>query len=63
MPTASNSLRLYATGFFLTTMGDFVRVSTTSAHQIVHRVSEAIARLRPNCIHFPTTREDFEKDN
>lgn len=56
------TLRLYATGSFLITMGDFAGVSTTSAHRIVHRVSRAIARLRPHFIHFPTTREEIRRE-
>ncbi|EFN88560.1 Putative nuclease HARBI1, partial [Harpegnathos saltator] len=56
------TLRLYATGFFLITMGDFAGVSTTSAHRIVHRVSKAIARLQLYFIHFPTTREEIRKE-
>lgn len=56
------TLRLYATGSFLIRMGDFSGVSTTSAHRILHRVSEAIARLRPNVIHFPTTREEIYRE-
>jgi len=34
-------------------------VSTTSAHYIVHRVSAAIARLRPHYIRLPTTEEEI----
>ncbi|KYM93682.1 PREDICTED: putative nuclease HARBI1 [Cyphomyrmex costatus] len=56
------ALRLYATGSFLITMGDFVGVSTTSAHRIVHRVSAAIARLRPNFIKFPTTQAEIRRE-
>lgn len=41
------TLRIYATGSFLITIGDFSGMSTTSTHYIVHRVSAAIARLYP----------------
>jgi len=36
------TLRIYATGSFLITIGGFSGVSTISAHYIVHRVSAAI---------------------
>ncbi|XP_048512601.1 putative nuclease HARBI1 isoform X2 [Athalia rosae] len=32
---------------------DFSGISKTSAHRIVHRVTAAIARLRPRFIRFP----------
>lgn len=56
------TLRIYATGSFLITMGDFSGVSTTSVHYIVHRVSEAIARLRPRYIKFPSTEQEIRKE-
>lgn len=56
------TLRLYATGSFLITMGDFSGVSISSAQRIVHRVSAAIARLRPNYIHFPSTQEEIRRE-
>ncbi|XP_011705880.1 PREDICTED: putative nuclease HARBI1 [Wasmannia auropunctata] len=56
------TLRIYATGLFLITMGDFSGVSTTSAHYIIHRVSAAIARLRPRYIQFPSTEEKIRKE-
>ncbi|GAB1861636.1 Nuclease HARBI1 isoform X2 [Camponotus japonicus] len=56
------TLRVYATGLFLISAGDFSGVSTTSAHYIVHRVSAAIARLRPRYIHFPNTAEEIKKE-
>lgn len=56
------TLRMYATGSFLITMGDFCGVSTTSAHYIVHRVSRAIARLRPQYICFPTTDDEIRRE-
>lgn len=55
------TLRVYATGSFLITAGDFSGVSTTSAHYIVHRISAAIARLAPRFIHFPNTEEEIQK--
>lgn len=56
------TLRMYATGSFLITIGDFSGVSTTSAHYIVHRVSTAIARLHPYYIHFPSTEEEIRNE-
>lgn len=56
------TLRIYATGSFLISAGDFSGVSTTSAHYIVHRVSTAIVRLRPRFIHFPNTEEEIQKE-
>ncbi|ENN83098.1 hypothetical protein YQE_00541, partial [Dendroctonus ponderosae] len=47
------SLRFYATGNMLISVGDFAGVSKTSACSIVRQVSEAIARLRPRNIRFP----------
>uniref|UniRef100_A0AAR5QEP2 Putative nuclease HARBI1 n=1 Tax=Dendroctonus ponderosae TaxID=77166 RepID=A0AAR5QEP2_DENPD len=47
------TLRFYATGNMLISVGDFVGVSKTSACTIVKQVSEAIARLRPRNIRFP----------
>lgn len=49
-------------GLFLITMRDFVEISTTSAHRIVHTVSAAIARLKPNCVHFPIIREEIQRE-
>ncbi|KYN21603.1 Putative nuclease HARBI1, partial [Trachymyrmex cornetzi] len=53
------TLRMYATGSFLITMGDFSGISTTSAHYVVHRVSAAIARLRPRYIKFPSIEQEI----
>lgn len=44
------TLRYYATGSFLISMGDFMGVSKASASRIVKRVSEAITTLRPRFI-------------
>jgi len=56
------TLRIYATGSFLITMGDFSGISTTSAHYILHRVSAAIARLQPHYIQFPSTQQEIRKE-
>lgn len=48
------TLRFYASGSYLISAGDFSGVSKTSAYTIVHRVTNAIARLRPRYIKFPT---------
>jgi hypothetical protein len=56
------TLRIYATGSFLITMGDFSGISTTSAHYILHRVSAAIARLQPHYIQFPSIQQEIRKE-
>ncbi|XP_051175595.1 putative nuclease HARBI1 [Leptopilina boulardi] len=53
------SLRYYATGSFLMTVGDFSGVSKTSAFRIIHRVSAAIARLSRNIIKMPSTQQEI----
>lgn len=56
------TLRFLATGSFIISAGDFAGVSTTSAHRIMHRVTNAIARLRPRFIKFPTTENEIKKE-
>ncbi|XP_018406712.1 PREDICTED: putative nuclease HARBI1, partial [Cyphomyrmex costatus] len=53
------TLRFYATGSFLMTVGDFCGISESSAHKIVHRVSPAIAALKNDFINFPTSSEQI----
>ncbi|XP_071646583.1 putative nuclease HARBI1 [Temnothorax longispinosus] len=53
------SLRFYATGSFLMTVGDFCGISEVSAHSIVHRVSPAIVALRNQFIKLPTSPEEI----
>ncbi|XP_018363578.1 PREDICTED: putative nuclease HARBI1 isoform X2 [Trachymyrmex cornetzi] len=55
------TLRFYATGSFIISAGDFAGVSTTSAHRIIHRVTNAIARLRARFMKFPTTNNEIKK--
>ncbi|ERL90113.1 hypothetical protein D910_07467 [Dendroctonus ponderosae] len=55
------TLRIYATGNILISVGDFVGVSRTSARSIVRQVSEAIARLRPRNIRFPENNATRQK--
>lgn len=54
------TLRFFATGSFIISAGDFAGVSTTSAHRIIHRVTNVIASLRPHFIKFPTTTEEIK---
>lgn len=51
------TLRFYATGSFLQTIGDFCGIS--EAQRIVHRVSPVIAALRAEYIKFPTSPEEI----
>lgn len=62
------ALRFYATGCYQITAADLSGFSTSTAHRIVHRVSAAIASLRPQHIFFPElpaeirrTQTDFFK--
>lgn len=53
------TLRYYATGTFQSAVGDLCsRIHQTTAGKAIHRVSRAIASLRPEFITFPTTREE-----
>lgn len=56
------ALRFFATGSFIISAGDFAGVSTTSAHRIIHRVTNAVARLRPRFIKFPTTDNEIKNE-
>jgi len=56
------TFRIYATGSFLITVGDFSGVSTTSVHYLIHRVSAAIARLQSRYIQFPSTEQEIRKE-
>lgn len=53
------TLRFYATGSFLKTMGDFCAISEASAQRIVHRVSPVIAALKAEYIKCPTSPEEI----
>ena len=54
------TLRYYDTGSTLLAAGDFSGLSKTTAHRIVHRVSAAIASLRPTHIKFPNTADEIK---
>lgn len=54
-----STLRFYATGSNQLTIGDYAGFSKSTAHRIVHRVSCAIASLRPQFIKFPETIEEI----
>lgn len=56
------TLRFYATGNHLLSVADFSGVSKTSSHRIIHPVTNAIARLRPRFIKFPTLAEEIKKE-
>lgn len=56
------TLRFYATGCFLQTIGDFCGISEVSALNIVHRVSPVIAALRPEFIKLPATPEEIRRN-
>lgn len=53
------SLRFYATGCFQNVLGDFTGLHRTTAGSIIRRVSQAIARLRPNFVKMPQTEADI----
>ncbi|XP_050460860.1 putative nuclease HARBI1 [Cataglyphis hispanica] len=56
------TLRFYATGNHLLSVADFSGVSKTSSHRIIHRVTNAIARLRPRYIKFPMLAEEIKRE-
>ncbi|XP_047523577.1 putative nuclease HARBI1 [Pieris napi] len=56
------TLRYYATGSFLTVVGDFSGVSKASASRIVTLISQAIAQLRPEFIKFPTDTQEIQQE-
>lgn len=51
------ALRFYATGSQLITCGDFIGIHESTACRIVHKVTDAIARLYPEYIRMPVTQE------
>ncbi|CAH1971959.1 unnamed protein product [Acanthoscelides obtectus] len=55
------TLRFYATGNFLLTVGDFIKVSKSSASKIVKKVSEAIATFSGRFIKMPSNDEEIRK--
>jgi len=52
------TLRFYATGTFQLVIGDTFSISKATVCRIVHRVTRAIASLRPKYVRFPETAED-----
>lgn len=52
------TLRFYATGSMLIVAGDFCNVHKSTASKVVWKVTQAIARLRPQYIRFPATQEE-----
>lgn len=52
-------LRYHATGSTQLSAADFCGFSASSANRIIHRGSEAIARLSQAQIHFPTTQQEI----
>ncbi|KAJ8980951.1 hypothetical protein NQ317_001214 [Molorchus minor] len=55
------TLKFYATGSFLITVGDFDGVYKSPTSKIIKRVSRAIAQLRPRYIRMPETEEEIRK--
>ena len=56
------TLQLFATGSYYISVGDFAGVSTTSAHRIACRVTNAIARLLPHYVKFHSTTRDIQRE-
>ncbi|XP_070522928.1 putative nuclease HARBI1 [Cardiocondyla obscurior] len=56
------TLRFLATGSFYITIGDFIGVSTVTAHRIMSKVIKAIAGLRPHYIKFPSTAAEIRRE-
>jgi len=52
------ALRFYATSTFQLVIGDPFGVSNATVCRVVHRVTRAIARLRPKYVKFPTTEKE-----
>ncbi|RVE47947.1 hypothetical protein evm_007461 [Chilo suppressalis] len=55
------TLRYYATGSFLSVVGNFTGVSKASACRIVKLITHAIAQLRSQFI-FPTNKDELQED-
>ncbi|CAK1580190.1 unnamed protein product [Parnassius mnemosyne] len=56
------TLRYYATNNSQLTIGDFSRLSTPTAHKIIHRVSAAMASLNHEYIKFPNTQQEIRQN-
>lgn len=55
------TLRYYATGSIFITCADFPGIQRTTAEEIIHEVSDALARLASAFIDFPTTDDRITK--
>lgn len=53
------ALRFYATSCFQVTTGDLGGFSQPTAHRIIHKVSYAIAQLRPMHVLFPDQGDEI----
>nr|CAI5840736.1 unnamed protein product [Callosobruchus analis] len=51
------TLRFYASGSFLISIGDFMNVSKSTCCRIINKVTRAIASLSPDFIKMPSTEE------
>lgn len=52
------ALRFYATGTHQLVVGDLIKVSQPTVSRVLHKVSKAIALLRPDFIKMPETEEE-----
>lgn len=55
------TLRFLATGSFLQVVGDFIGIDKSTASRIVNKVTRALARLRPQLINMPSTRDEISR--
>lgn len=55
------TLRFFATGSFLQTVGDFVGIDKSTASRVIIKVSRAIAQMYVDYIQMPSTEEDTAK--
>ncbi|XP_031354452.1 putative nuclease HARBI1 [Photinus pyralis] len=55
------TLRFYASSGHLTAVADFAGIHTSTASRIIPRVSEAIARLRPQFIKMPENANELQR--
>lgn len=55
------TLRFYATGSQLLTCGDFIGVHESTACRVIHKVTDAIARLYPEYVRMPSDEEEMRQ--
>lgn len=55
------ALRYYATAAFFLEMADFMGVSKSSAHRIVHRVTDLLTLYSEQWIKMPTNEEEMRE--